>query len=74
LLVPVGDIQGFADAMAWVLDHPLQAQALSERGREGMAAYDQRRIVQLHEELYDEALGEVRPSVPAGNTVSSFSC
>jgi glycosyltransferase involved in cell wall biosynthesis len=60
LLVPVGDVAGIADAMAWVLDHPEQARALGGRGRQAMAAYDLRHIVKLHEELYDAALAEVR--------------
>jgi len=59
LLVPVGDAQGFADAMAWVLDHPEQARTLGERGREAVKAYDLRYLLELHEQLYDEALGEI---------------
>jgi glycosyltransferase involved in cell wall biosynthesis len=60
LLVPVGDVQGFADAMAWILDHPGDARALGERGREAMPAYEFSNIVHLHQELYDEALGNQR--------------
>jgi glycosyltransferase involved in cell wall biosynthesis len=65
LLVPVGNVQGFADAMAWVLDHPGEARMLGERGRAGMAAYDLGNIVRLHEKLYDEALDGTPTSVAA---------
>lgn len=58
ILVPVGDVGGFAAAMAWVLDNPQGAQRLGERGRDGMAAYELSNILQLHEKLYEEALLE----------------
>src|SRR5207248_8501052 len=57
LMTSVGDIQGIADAMAWVLDHPDAARQMSERARAAMTACDVRRIISLHEDLYDEALG-----------------
>jgi glycosyltransferase involved in cell wall biosynthesis len=56
LLVPVGDVAALAAAMQRMIDHPDEARAMGERGRRGMADYDQRAIVRLHEELYDEAL------------------
>jgi len=56
LLVDLGDIEGIAKAMSWVLKHPEEAKAMGKRGRELMAAYDLRQIVKLHEELYAEAL------------------
>lgn len=56
LLVDLGDIEGIAKAMSWVLEHPEEAKAMGKRGRELMAAYDLRQIVKLHEELYAEAL------------------
>lgn len=56
LLVEVGDIEGLAEAMAWVIEHPEEAKTMGKRGRERMAAYDLRSIVKLHEELYAEAL------------------
>lgn len=56
ILVPVGAVQGLADAMAWILDHPGEARILGERGRASMAAYDLSNILTLHEKLYDEAL------------------
>ena len=62
-LVPVGDVTGIANAMAWIVDHPHEARALGERGRQAIAAYDLRNIVDMHDRLYDEALELVKPSV-----------
>ncbi|MEZ2238847.1 glycosyltransferase [Microcoleus sp.] len=55
LLVDVGDTKGIANAMAWVLDHPQEAQVMGQKGRTWMANYELRQIVKLHEELYAEA-------------------
>jgi glycosyltransferase involved in cell wall biosynthesis len=66
LLVPLGDVAGFARAMAWMLDHPEEAREMGRRGRERVAAYDLRHILKLHEALYDEALGQ---TVPVGSGV-----
>jgi glycosyltransferase involved in cell wall biosynthesis len=56
LLVPVGTPQAITDALAWVLDRPDDARALGERARESMTAYDLRNIIDLHEQLYADAL------------------
>ncbi len=56
LLVKVEDIEGLAKAIAWVLDHPLEARMMGKRGREQIAAYDLRHILKLHETLYAEAV------------------
>ncbi|MEG4532719.1 glycosyltransferase family 4 protein [Microcoleus sp. D2_18a_D3] len=56
LLVEVGDIEGIAKAMAWVLDRPEEAKTMGKQGRERMAAYDVSQVIKLHEELYAEAL------------------
>jgi glycosyltransferase involved in cell wall biosynthesis len=56
LLVPVGAPQAITDAMAWVLGRPDDARALGERARKSMAAYDLRNIIDLHEQLYADAL------------------
>jgi len=55
LLVKVGDVEGLAQAMAWILDHPEDAQVMGKRGRERMAAYNLQHILELHETLYAEA-------------------
>ena len=59
-LVPVGDVRGFADAIAWILDRPSAAEQIGQRGREAMANYDLSNIIRLHETLYNEALGNER--------------
>lgn len=70
LLVKVGDVEGLAQAMAWVLDHPEDAQIMGKRGRERMAAYDLRSILELHEALYTEAMAELNCAVSSrGNIV-----
>lgn len=56
LLVKVGDVEGLAQAMAWVLDHPEDVQIMGKRGRERMATYDLGYILKLHEVLYSEAM------------------
>ena len=59
LLVKLGDIAGLARAMAWVLDHPEEAKAMSQHGRARMVAtHDVRHILALHEQLYSETLGD----------------
>jgi len=56
VLIKVGDVEGLANTMAWVLDHPEDARDMGKRGRERMAHYDIRRILTMHEQLYVEAL------------------
>lgn len=56
LLVKVGDVEGLAQAMAWVLDHPEDAQAMGKRGREFMTPYKLRSVLELYEALYAEAM------------------
>lgn len=58
LLTRVGDIDGLAEAMVWILEHPDEAKLMGQRGRMKMKGeYDIRNIVKLHERLYYEALG-----------------
>ncbi|MBW4543448.1 MAG: glycosyltransferase [Symplocastrum torsivum CPER-KK1] len=56
ILVKVGDVEGLTQAMAWVLDHPKEAQATGRRGRERITHYELQLILKLHETLYAEAL------------------
>jgi glycosyltransferase involved in cell wall biosynthesis len=56
LLVKLGDINGMAEAMAWILDRPDEAQKMGKRGREDMINYDVPHILKLYENLYSEAL------------------
>lgn len=58
VIVPVGDVDGLAGAMAWVLDHPEEAREMARRGRERMVAnHDIRVILKQYEEIYEELLG-----------------
>lgn len=55
LLVQLGDIQSLSSAMAWILDHPTEAQEMGKRGRIDMNNYGVSRILKLYEDLYREA-------------------
>jgi glycosyltransferase involved in cell wall biosynthesis len=55
-LIKVGDVEGFARAIAHILDHPQEASMMGKLGRERMSTYDLRHIIKLHETLYAEAL------------------
>jgi glycosyltransferase involved in cell wall biosynthesis len=55
-LVDVGDIDGLVAAMEWVLDRPQDAKNMSKLGSERICVYNLDSIVQLHEQLYAEAL------------------
>lgn len=59
LIVNVSDVEGIARAMAWILDNPDRARALGQQARSQMQAYDLRRIITLHEDLYTQALARV---------------
>lgn len=54
LLVKLGDINGIASAMAWILDHPEEAQQMGKSGRENMINYDLPHILKQYEVLYAE--------------------
>lgn len=63
LLIQLGDVEGLAQAMAWILDHPAEAKAMGKRGRKLMATYDLQNILNLHEALYAEVLEQIKPLV-----------
>lgn len=56
LLVPVGDVERLADALRQMLDHPDEARTMGERGRRLACDHDLRKIIRMHEALYEEAL------------------
>lgn len=66
LLVKLGDVEGIAQAMAWMLDHPKDVQIMGKRGRERMAVYDLRYILQLHSALYTEAIEDLNHAASTG--------
>lgn len=66
LLVPVGDVERLAAAMATLVDRPDVAAAMGRQGREQVIAFDVRGVVKLHEALYYEVLGIQEAHVPSG--------
>ncbi len=56
LLVKLGDIEGLANALAYLLDNHQKAQIMAERGLKRIADYDVRQIIKQHESLYTEAV------------------
>lgn len=64
VLVKVGDVEGLARAMTWVLDCPEDARSMGERGRNRMTPYELQHILEQYEALYAEAAPQhVRQSV-----------
>jgi glycosyltransferase involved in cell wall biosynthesis len=57
LLVDLGDVDGLAAAMTWMLDRPEEAANMSKLGYERISTYDLEVVIQLHEQLYNEVLG-----------------
>jgi glycosyltransferase involved in cell wall biosynthesis len=57
LLVDVGDVDGLARAMSMVIDQPQAVAAMAQAARQRIPIYRRDRILQLHETLYEEALG-----------------
>jgi lipopolysaccharide/colanic/teichoic acid biosynthesis glycosyltransferase/glycosyltransferase involved in cell wall biosynthesis len=56
VLFPVGDIDALTAAMNWTMSHPEEVRNMGQAGRANMATYDIKRILELHEQLYSEAL------------------
>lgn len=56
MLVPVGDDERLAQALAYMLAHPEAAQAMARRARAKVGAYELGRIIALHDQLYARAL------------------
>ena len=54
LLVKLGDIEGLAQAMAWVLDRPEAAREMVQGGRKSILAYELQNILKQYEALYAE--------------------
>lgn len=56
LTVEVGDRDGLAQAMAWILDHPQLSGEMAERAWRRMHDYQIGEILKRHEALYEQAL------------------
>ena len=58
-IVDVGDVDGLAQAMDWLIDHPSERRGMGERGRIRMVqTYDLRVVIRLHETLYASMLAD----------------
>ncbi|AFZ00163.1 glycosyltransferase family 4 protein [Calothrix sp. PCC 6303] len=55
-LVEVGDVEGLSNAIAYVLDNPIEAGIVAQRGRDRMAVFELEQVIKLHDQLYAEAL------------------
>jgi glycosyltransferase involved in cell wall biosynthesis len=55
-LVEVGDVDGIARAMKWMLDRPAQAAQLGQQGCQNILPYDISNILACHDALYTEVL------------------
>lgn len=57
LLIPFGDVQAMAEAIAWMLDHPDERRRMGDAGRRRIAAdFSTERMVAQTEAVYEEAL------------------
>ncbi|MEM7552770.1 MAG: glycosyltransferase [Cyanobacteria bacterium P01_A01_bin.84] len=56
LLVKVGDIEGIACGMKWMLDNSQAAAMMGKRGCDSLVAYDVPHIIEEYERLYGESI------------------
>ena len=57
-VVPIGDVDGIAQALDWLVENPDEAHEMGRRGRERMVErYDLRNLIRLHEAMYRDVLG-----------------
>jgi glycosyltransferase involved in cell wall biosynthesis len=59
LLVRMGDIEGLARAMEWVVSNPQAAREMGQRGRAALEKYDLQNVLRLHEDVYQRVLNAV---------------
>jgi glycosyltransferase involved in cell wall biosynthesis len=59
LLVRMGDIEGLARAMEWVVSNPEAAREMGQRGRAALEKYDLQNVLRLHEAVYQRVLNAV---------------
>ena len=55
-LVPLGDHRSLARAMDQLADQPDLVREMAENARRRISIYDTRHLLELHEQLYAEAL------------------
>ncbi|HKG55904.1 MAG TPA: glycosyltransferase [Candidatus Limnocylindrales bacterium] len=65
IIVPTADVSGLARAMDWLVEHPIEREAMGRAGRPRMVArYDIRLLLTRHEEMYAAMLADRAPSAP----------
>lgn len=68
-IVEIGDVDGFAAAMDWLIEHPEERTEMGRRGRRRMVeGYDVRLVIRLHDELYAAMIAERAIGQGAGVT------
>jgi len=58
ILVPLGNIDAFSEAMRYLMEHTTEALEMGARGKNKMQIYDIKQILALHENLYSAALND----------------
>lgn len=62
LLVPPGDAAALADAMQWMIAHPIERQAFGRAGRALIERdFASARVAESHAALYGDGLGRISP-------------
>lgn len=56
LLVELGNVNGLAKAISWLVDNPQLAEEIAQNGKRKIADYDVRSVIDTYSELYDQAL------------------
>ena len=73
IVVSTGDVGAMAAAMDWIVEHPTEAKAMGERGRERMVRkHDEPLLIAMHEALYGELLAENAHRHHSGLTMTSI--
>jgi glycosyltransferase involved in cell wall biosynthesis len=60
LLVKLGDVNGIAKAMEWILDRPEDAKQMGKQARQKMIAYSVPEIIKQYEVVYKTALESLK--------------
>jgi glycosyltransferase involved in cell wall biosynthesis len=59
-LLEPGDVEGMAERVVWLLEHPEEARAMGRRGSQRTPEFDIDLMVRRQEDLYDELLSHPR--------------
>jgi len=70
-LVPINDVAGMADKLAWLLQNPEQAKRMGLAGREISLQFSYEALIARHVQLYQAICPQARPYfAPHGRSVS----